>query len=37
MNGKYNVKKKMNEPTRQQIRRYKIDRSRLVKGSEKSM
>ena len=29
--------KKMNELTKQQIRRQKIDRSRLIKGSEKCM
>ena len=34
--GKYNVKK-MNELTKQQIRRYNIDKSRLIKGSQKSM
>ena len=27
----------MKELTKQQIRKYKIDRSRLIKGSEKSM
>ena len=34
--GKYNVKK-MNELTKEQIRKYKIDKSRLIKGSEQSM
>ena len=34
--GKYNVKK-MEELTKQQIRKYKIDKSRLIKGSEQSM
>ena len=34
--GKYNVKK-MNELTKEQVRKYKIDRSRLIKGSEQSM
>ena len=27
----------MNELTKQQIRRYNIDKSRLIKGSQKSM
>ena len=27
----------MNEPTKQQLIKYKIDRSRLIKGSKKSM
>ena len=31
--GKYNVKK-MSELTKQQIRKYKIDSSRLIKGSK---
>ena len=34
--GKYGVKK-MNERTKQQIRKFKIDRSRLLKGSKESM
>ena len=34
--GKYNVKK-MSELTKQQIRKYKIDRSRLMKGSKESL
>ena len=29
--------KKMNELTKEQIRKYKIDKSRLIKSSEKSM
>ena len=33
---KYGVKK-MNEDTKQQIRKFKIDRSRLIKGSQESM
>ena len=31
--GKYEVKN-MNDLTKQQIRKYKIDRSRLIKGSK---
>ena len=34
--GKYNVKK-MNELTKEQIRKHKIDKSRLIKGSEQFM
>ena len=34
--GKYNVKK-MNELIEQQMKKYKIDRSRLIKGSKESM
>ena len=34
--GKYNIKN-MNELTKEQIRKYKIDKSRLIKGSEQSM
>ena len=34
--GKYGLKK-MNERTKQQIRKFKIDRSRLLKGSKESM
>ena len=34
--GKHNVKK-MNKLTKPQIRKYKIDRARLIKGSEKYM
>ena len=34
--GKYNVKK-MNELTKEQIRKYKIDKSRFIKGSKQSM
>ena len=34
--GKYNVKK-MNELTKHQIRKYKIDKARLFKGSKHSM
>ena len=31
--GKYNVKE-INELTKEQIKKYKIDKSRLIKGSE---
>ena len=34
--GKYEVKN-MNDLTKQQIRKYKIDRARLIKGSKHSM
>ena len=34
--GKYKVEK-MNELTKQQIRKYKIDRARLIRGSKASM
>ena len=34
--GKYKVEK-MNELTKQQIRKYKIDRTILIRGSKKSM
>ena len=34
--GKYKVER-MNELTKQQIRKYKIDRARLIKGSKQSM
>ena len=34
--GKYNAKK-MNELIEQQMKKYKIDRSRLIKGSKESM
>ena len=34
--GKYEVKN-MNDLTKQQIRKYKIDRARLIKGSKYSM
>ena len=34
--GKYEVKN-MNDLTKQQIRKYKIDRPRLIKGSKHSM
>ena len=36
MKGKYNVKK-VNELTKQQIRKFKIDRARLINGSKQSM
>ena len=34
--GKYKVEK-MNEHTKQQIRKYRIDGSRLIRGSKQSM
>ena len=34
--GKYNVKK-INELTKEQIRKYKIGKSRLIKGNMQSM
>ena len=34
--GKYNVKK-LNELTKEQIRKYKLDKSRLIKDSEQSI